>query len=88
MGWFIDDVCQYYPRNPDHNSGDLLGVGISQVAAFEGRRATASAAFLSDVPSNLTIMTEAAVERVLFEGRQAVGIKVADKICKRILHAV
>ncbi len=55
---------------------------MSQVAAFKGRRVTASAAFLSDVPSNLTILTESAIERILFDGRRAVGVQVSDRACK------
>ena len=55
---------------------------MCQIAAYEGLRVTASAAFLSDSPSNLTVMTESAVERVLFEGRKAVGVEVGGKTCK------
>lgn len=55
---------------------------MCQIAAYKGLRVTASAAFLSDSPSNLTVMTESAAERVLFEGRKAVGVKLAGKTCK------
>ena len=60
---------------------------MCQVAAFKGLRTTASAAFLSDNPSNLTVMTDSPVERVLFESRSAVGVKVANKICKMMLNS-
>lgn len=82
FGKYLTDIYQHHLKNPDHNSGDILGICVSQVAAFKGQRVTASAAFLADVPSNLTVMTESAVERVLFEGRQAVGVKVAGRTCK------
>lgn len=82
FGSYLSDVYQHHLRNPDHNSGNLSGVGVSQVAAFEGLRVTASAAFLSNVPSNLTVMTQSAVERVLFEDRRAVGVDVGGTTCK------
>ena len=87
FGAYLRDVYQSHLKNPDHNSGHLPGVGVCQVAAFKGLRTTASAAFLSDNSSNLTVMTESPVERVLFEGRSAVGVKVANKICKFMLNS-
>lgn len=87
FGNYLEEIYQYHLKNPDHNSGHLSGVGVSQVAAFKGLRTTASAAFLSDHPSNLTIVTESPVERILFEGRQAVGVKVASKICKMMFNS-
>lgn len=79
FGSYLSDVYQHHPRNPDPNSGNLSGVGVCQVAAFNRLRVTASAAFLSHVPSNLTVMTGSAVERVLFEGQRVVGVKVAGE---------
>jgi len=66
-----------YPINQDHNSGDPLGVSVCQVVANDGRRVTASSAYLDDAPPNLTIRTNAAVEKVLFENKKAVGVVLA-----------
>ena len=87
FGSYLTDVYENHLRNPDHNSGHPLGVGVCQIAAFKGQRTTASAAFLSDNPPNLTVMTESPVERVLFQGRQAIGVKVANKICMMTLNS-
>ncbi|MCJ1455564.1 hypothetical protein MMC28_005919 [Mycoblastus sanguinarius] len=79
FGEYLDIVTAKYPINLDHNSGDLLGMSVSQMSASNGHRITASGAFLSSAPANLTIITDAAVERVLFEGQKAVGVEVPGK---------
>lgn len=50
---------------------------------LNGRRATASGAFLSTNPCNLIISTSAAVERVLFERQVAVGVESAGRRVRR-----
>ena len=59
-------------------------MSVSQMSASNGHRITASGAFLSSAPANLTIITDAAVERVLFEGQKAVGVEVPGKKSKVI----
>ncbi|KAI1633044.1 glucose-methanol-choline oxidoreductase-like protein [Biscogniauxia mediterranea] len=64
--------------NPDVNSGNPIGMGIGPVCIHNGIRITSSLAYLQDVPSNLTIMTNTQVEKVLIEGHVAQSIKTID----------
>jgi choline dehydrogenase len=65
-----------FPRNPDLNSGDQDGVGYVQYSIRSGVRCSAHDAFLAPIRRrpNLTILTEALVERIEFEGRRATGV--------------
>ena len=74
FGTFLDGVHEYYPRNLDVNSGDPLGANVCQVSARDGHRTTASGAYLSDVPSNLTILTDVTIEKILFNEDNAIGV--------------
>jgi choline dehydrogenase-like flavoprotein len=68
--------------NLDVNSGDPLGIGVVPSTAQKGFRSTASSAFLRDVPSNLTIVTDSPVTNILFEGTKAVGVSANGHKCK------
>ena len=50
-------------------------MGITVSSSFESRRVTASTAYLSNAPPNLTIKTNTTVDRILFEGNKAVGVE-------------
>ncbi|KAF2083900.1 GMC oxidoreductase [Saccharata proteae CBS 121410] len=65
--------------NRDANSGSPLGIAVVPATSRRGVRSTARSAFLEDAPSNLTILTEAPVERVVFEGKRAVAVKTGSK---------
>ncbi|KAJ2971052.1 hypothetical protein NQ176_g7880 [Zarea fungicola] len=67
-----------FPMNPDHNSGNPIGMALSINSAHNGRRSTASD-LLAPKPENLTIITDSPVQRVIFEGRRAVGIETNGK---------
>ena len=84
FGESLNKLYARHPKNLDHNSGNLLGISICQVSALNGRRVTAAGAYLSDIPPNLTILTDAAVERVLFEGHKAVGVALPGKKSKLV----
>lgn len=64
------------PRNDDFNGETQGGVGPFQVTARGGWRCSAATAYLTPARRrpNLTVITGAAAERVLLEGRQATGI--------------
>lgn len=79
FGEFLDKTTEYYPRNSDYNSGDPIGIAVCQQTTHNGRRATASGAFLSQRPDNLHIMTDAAVTKVVFQGKKATAIEVNGK---------
>ncbi|KAI1761308.1 GMC oxidoreductase [Hypoxylon sp. FL1150] len=61
-----------FPPNPDHNSGDPIGVALGINSSSKGLRSTA-ADLLTPVPENLTIVTDSPVQRVLLEGKRAAG---------------
>ena len=82
LSWDILDafadacVAAGIPRTDDFNTGDNLGVGYFQVNQRSGRRWNTADAFLKPVKgrANLQVLTGAQADRVLFEGKRAVGI--------------
>lgn len=58
----------------DVNSGNPLGLASTPATSHLGRRVTAAMAYLSDVPTNLEIVTDAQVTKVIFEKKKAVGV--------------
>jgi len=66
-----------FPYNPDFNGATEYGVGPYQLTLKGKWRSSAAVAFLRPVQGrpNLTVVTEAHVNRVLFEGRTATGIE-------------
>jgi choline dehydrogenase-like flavoprotein len=65
------------PRLDDLNGTRQEGVGYFSHNIRNGRRVTASLAFLHAAMKrpNLTVMTDTLVEKVVFEGRRAVGVR-------------
>jgi choline dehydrogenase len=63
--------------NPDSNAGDGGGTSWSQVNVVDGRRQSAADAYLAPVAGrdNLTIVTDARAERLLFDADTCVGIE-------------
>ncbi|KAJ5129836.1 uncharacterized protein N7515_005875 [Penicillium bovifimosum] len=70
------DVCEDagFPLNPDHNSGNPIGMAVLINSAHKGLRSTAGD-LISEKLDNLTIVTDAPVQRVLLEGKKAVGVE-------------
>ena len=66
------------PRNADFNGKDQAGAGYYQYTQHNGRRWSASTAYLSPAKKrkNLTIISKAKAEKILFEGKKATGIQV------------
>jgi choline dehydrogenase-like flavoprotein len=64
------------PRRDDLNHPDLDGIGYYAHTVRRGRRESAATAFLDPVRRrpNLTVRTGVTVQRVLFEGKRAVGV--------------
>jgi choline dehydrogenase len=74
---FVDAAVQAgIPRNPDFNGATQEGAGFFQTTTKGGRRASAAVAYLRPAKArqNLQIETSALAERILFEGRRAVGV--------------
>jgi choline dehydrogenase len=74
---FIDAAAANgYPRNKDYNNGKQEGFGYYQVTIKKGKRWSTARAFLDPARSrpNLRIETDALVDRVILEGKRAVGV--------------
>ena len=65
------------PTNPDFNGATQEGAGFFQTTTRQGRRASTAVAYLGPAKnrSNLHIETSALAQRILFEGRRAVGLE-------------
>ncbi|HLY49819.1 MAG TPA: FAD-dependent oxidoreductase [Solirubrobacteraceae bacterium] len=66
------------PRNEDFNGPEQDGVGWYQVNERDGLRCSAAVAYLHPVleRSNLTVETNAYVNRLLLDGQRAVGVEI------------
>lgn len=84
------EACEQHglPRNDDVNGAQQRGVGYTAVNQHNGRRVTASTAFLQPVGSrtNLTVQSDSSVQRVMFDGQRAVGVEVIHQGQRQIFH--
>lgn len=75
-----------FPASSDFNGGKPEGVGYYQINTKGGWRASTANAFLHPARKrrSLTLHTQAHAQRILFEGRRAVGVEYAHKgrVCK------
>ncbi|OKO84574.1 GMC family oxidoreductase N-terminal domain-containing protein [Bradyrhizobium sp. AS23.2] len=64
------------PYNPDYNGSSQEGVGYYQRVIHRGRRWSSARTFLSNARkrANVTLVVDAQVTRIVFEGRRAVGV--------------
>ena len=64
------------PRNDDFNGARQEGVGWHQTTTRAGRRCSTAVGYLRPAMArpNLQVLTHALTERILFEGRRAVGV--------------
>lgn len=69
------------PFNPDFNGSEQDGIGLAQVTMSRGRRSSTARAYLKPVRSrpNLRIETGARANRILFEGKRAIGVQYEQK---------
>jgi choline dehydrogenase-like flavoprotein len=75
---FVEAEQAGLPTNKDVNSGDPIGMGMGSVSISKGHRVTSSMAYLSNPPSNMAILSNASVARVLFQDKRAVGVETVD----------
>jgi 4-pyridoxate dehydrogenase len=70
-----------WPVTDDPNGADLVGFGDSQWTIRNGRRASASAAYLKPVLQrrNLTLRTDARATRVTLRGTHATGVEFVHR---------
>lgn len=77
------------PRNPDYNAGQQFGAAYSQRTIASGRRQSASQAFLRPALKckNLSVLTNAHVTEILFDGLAATGVRYARDGRTVAIHA-
>jgi choline dehydrogenase len=65
-----------FPRNDDFNGAKQDGVGYHQTTTRNGRRCSTAVGYLRPAlqRANLRVVTEALTEKVLLEGRRAIGV--------------
>jgi choline dehydrogenase-like flavoprotein len=64
--------------NRDVNNGDPIGMGMGSVCIAKGIRATSASAYLSKPPSNLKILPNVPVARIVFDGKRAIGVQTVE----------
>jgi len=75
---FIESaVATGIPRNDDFNGAVQEGVGYYQLTTRNARRCSAAAAYLHPAArrANLSVITEAFAQKILFQGRRATGVE-------------
>lgn len=65
--------------NPDYNSGDQEGIGLTQATINQGRRQSTAYCYLDPARSrsNITIETGAMAQSLILEGKTCVGVRYA-----------
>jgi len=79
---FIDSAVEAgYDHNKDMNGRIQEGFGMYDVTIHQGERASVSKYYLNPAKKrkNLNIFSEAFVEKIIFDGKKAVGIEVKIK---------
>ena len=87
---FVDAAAQAgFPRNADFNGAQQEGVGLYQVTHRNGERFSAAKAYLRPALGrpNLTVLTQTLATRIVFEGKRATGVEIAQDGAKRTLSA-
>lgn len=78
---FIEGASELgLPRTVDYNAAEQDGVGYFQRSIHKGLRMSTARTFLRPIRNrrNLTIQTHARATRILFDGKRAIGVEVAD----------
>jgi choline dehydrogenase len=74
---FIQSAVELgFPRNDDFNGASQEGVGYHQTTIRQGRRCSTAVGYLRPAMArpNLRVMTEALTEKIVFDGRRAIGV--------------
>jgi choline dehydrogenase len=74
-----------FPRNDDFNGASQDGVGYHQTTTRNGKRCSTAVGYLRPAMgrANLSVITSALTEKIVFEGRRAVGVtfRRAGQLC-------
>jgi len=86
--WVAAAQAAGYKVNPDYKGKDQEGVGFFQLTARNGRRCSTAVAYLNPARKrdNLQIITHAQVEKIILEGKRAIGVQYKDK--SGLMHTV
>ncbi|WP_454560865.1 GMC family oxidoreductase [Mycobacterium haemophilum] len=79
-----------FPSTADHNAPDATGVGAVPLnLTTDGQRISVASAYLDAVRArpNLTILPDALVDKVLFAGSRAIGVRLIADGQPRTVHA-
>jgi choline dehydrogenase len=78
-----------FPRNNDFNGEKQEGVGYQQTTTRNGKRCSTAVGYLRPAMKrpNLRVITRALTERVLFDGRRAVGIAFRENGVAKTVRA-
>jgi choline dehydrogenase-like flavoprotein len=79
-----------FPRVDDHNQPGAVGAGRMPMNVLAGDRVTTADAYvpLHATPHNLTIRGNSQVDRVVFDGAQAVGVRLVEGATVNAGHVV
>jgi len=77
-----------FPLTDDFNGAEQEGVGYYQFTIRDGKRCSASLAYLRPARTrkNLHVVCDAQVTRILFDGKRAVGVEFQRKGGIEVLH--
>jgi choline dehydrogenase len=77
------------PRNDDINGAEQEGIGYLQATIRKGRRQSTATAFLKPARgrANLTVVPNARVERLVLEGKRAVGVAYRTPAGQQVARA-
>lgn len=77
------------PYNPDFNGPRQEGTGVYQTTIRNNRRCSAAVGYLRPVldRKNLTLITDCLVQRVVFDGKRAIGVEIARKGATEVIRA-
>ncbi|KAI1456410.1 putative GMC oxidoreductase [Annulohypoxylon moriforme] len=67
-----------FPMNPDHNSGNPIGMSLAINSCQDGVRSTATD-LITSAPDNLTVAIKSLVQRVIIENKKAIGVESNGK---------
>ena len=82
-------VAAGHAVNPDFNGPSQAGAGLYQFTQREGKRCSTAVAYLNPVRqrSNLAVISQARILRVLMEGDRAIGVEYFDGASIQRIHA-
>jgi choline dehydrogenase len=77
------------PKTEDFNNLTQEGVGYYQLSTHKGLRCSAAVAYLKPAKerSNLTILTNSQVSKVIFENKKAVGVEFIQQGSKKTIRS-